>query len=73
MRISRCGLPLIHNFICEIGGGTYDRRNIIRTNIYAFVRSPCRNHLCICLNYTSYNFEQIKKINHSAPAKRMVY
>ena len=61
MRISRCGLPLIHNFICERGGDTYDRRNFTRNNIYTFIRFNCRNCLCICLNYTSDNFEQIVK------------
>ena len=53
-------------FVARIGGGTYDRSGFIRNNISTFIRSSYRNYRCICLNYTGYNFKQIKIKNHSA-------
>ena len=62
MRISRCGLPLFKFaiFVARIGGGTYDRSSFIKNNISTFIRCSYRNYRCICLNYTGYNFKQIK-------------
>ena len=60
MRISRCGLPLIHSFCYENGGGTYDRSMFIRNNLYTFIWLSSRDYLMYLPNYTCYNFEQIK-------------
>ena len=38
----------------------YDRSSFIRNTISTFIWLNCRNYYSVCLNYTGYNFKQIK-------------